>query len=162
MMSFAMSNSTFVNVLIVAVLSCLIRSVVTLKCYQCETSTNKNCTYFFDLYLSVKPQECVDNGSLSLNGFSLSCLKILTTNYYGKIVNHQVVRKCIWKHENQNPCAIPTTLRPYSGPRTAHQTCTVCSDKDGCNGGSSLTNFTELVVLGAVGALMSTVALYVQ
>ncbi|KAG4078369.1 hypothetical protein HA402_013079 [Bradysia odoriphaga] len=113
--SFAMSNSTYVNVLIVAVLSCLIRSGTYL---------------FFHMF--------IDN------------------------TDTIIVRKCIWKHENQNPCAIPTTLRPYSGPRTAHQICTICSDKDGCNGGSSLTNFTELVVLGVVAALMSTVDLYVQ
>lgn len=90
-------------------------------------------------------------------------LTILNSTDYGKIVNHQVVRQCIWKHENQDPCATQTTLRPYSGPRTAHQTCTVCSDKDGCNSTNSLKSFmASTVILGAAGALLTTVISFIQ
>jgi len=152
-------------------LSCMIQSSFALKCFTCESVSNRLCADLSDKNV-FQPQECVAESILSqgagffsqlgLGGNSNNankdpliptCLKVVTRNGTGTVV----ARRCAVKYQNQDPCTLARNAAQQTGVNAQFEFCGAC-DVDACNSASSMQLFYVLTIFAA---MVSTARLFV-
>ncbi|KAG4071331.1 hypothetical protein HA402_004035 [Bradysia odoriphaga] len=140
-------------------LFCIVQSSSALKCYTCDSVSNKNCADIINK--GFQPQECVAESILSqgagfIGQFSgnnankeplkPTCLKLVTRN---GTVGNVVARRCAVKSQNQDLCKLQESAVQHAGSSNHLEFCGTC-DTDGCNSGNSMQLFSALIVFGAM------------
>jgi len=152
-------------------LACVIQSGYALKCFTCDSISNRHCADLSDK--AFQPHECVAENILSQGAGFISqlglggnsnnankepliptCLKVVTRN---NTVGMVVARRCAVKYQNQDPCAMAKSASQQTGVTTQFEFCGAC-DVDACNSGNSMQLFYALTVFAAI---VSTARLFV-
>ncbi|XP_074660804.1 UPAR/Ly6 domain-containing protein crok-like [Tubulanus polymorphus] len=120
-----MNRLAFVATSIALVLYLHVESVVSIRCYVCDTNTNKLCADPFD-NLTMSISFCYGGGKMSTG-----CRKLKQA---GK--NGRVIRECLFNGD------------PECKSRTSDgMMCTDCTGHDGCNAASWTRISTTLAVV---------------